>query len=327
MNPMPVPGAAPRVSVVIPAYHRTDLLQLALRSVLSQDIDPGDYEVLVVDSSSNDLNVRLVESLQPTARCKLRCLTKKAEGPGPSRNLGVREARARIIAFTDSDCEAAPGWLRAGLAAFDDEGIGLVQGRTVPDPSVTMTSMSRSLRVEAESMFYEGANMFYRRSAFEGTGGFIGDPRPNALNPVVGEDVELAWTLKRAGWRTRFEARALVMHAVLPITPRQWLIDERFFFIPSLAARHPQLREQFFVRYFYDDVQAFLTLGLIGTLAAAFSPWALAAWAPYAVRRTLDPTKARGVLRLARPLLYLPRDLCTFACLLAGSVRNRIVLL
>ncbi len=327
MNPMPDLGAVPRVSVVIPAYFRTDLLEIAVRSVLAQDIDPGDYEVLVVDSSSNDLNVRLVESLQPTARCVLRCLTKKPEGPGPSRNLGAREARAPILAFTDSDCRADPGWLRAGLAAFDDARIGLVQGRTVPDPSVTMTSMSRSMRVESESMFYETANMFYRRSAFESTGGFLADPTPNALQPNVCEDTELAWTAKRAGWQTRFEARALVMHAVLPITPRQWLIDDRFFFIPRLAARYPQLRTVFFARYFFDDAQAWLTLGLAGTLAAALSSWALLAWLPYAVRRMRDPTKARGLLRLARPLLYLPRDLARFALLLAGSVRNRILLL
>jgi glycosyltransferase involved in cell wall biosynthesis len=327
MNPMPVQGAAPRVSVVIPTYHRTDLLELTLRSVLAQDIEPGDYEVLVVDSSSDDVNVRLVESLQATARSALRCLTKKAEGPGPSRNLGAAQARAPFIAFIDSDCQAAPGWLRAGLGAFDDENVGMVQGRTVPDPAVAMTSMSRSMRVEAESMFYETANMFYRRSAFEAGGGFMPDPTPNALQPNVCEDTDLAWTVKRAGWQARFAAGALVMHAVLPITPRQWLIDDRFFFIPRLAARHPQLRKYFYARYFFDDAQAWLTLGLAGTVATVLSPWTLLAWLPYAVRRTRDPTRARGILKLARPLLYLPRDLGRFALLLAGSVRNGVVLL
>lgn len=327
MNPIPVAGATPRVSVVIPAFCRADLLEIAVRSVLSQDMDPGDYEVLVVDSSPNDLNERLVESLQPVARCALRCLTKKAEGPGPSRNLGVREARGSIIAFIDSDCQADPGWLRAGLPAFDDEEVGLVQGRTLPDPAVPMTSMSRSMRVESESMFYETANMFYRRSAFEGTGGFIADVTPNALTPFGAEDTELAWTVKRAGWQARFETRALVMHAVLPITPRQWLVDNRFLAIPGIAARHPELRDHFYTRYFFDDAQAWLTLGLVGTAAALLSPWTLVAWLPYVVRRTSDPTKARGIMRLARPLLYLPRDLARFALLLAGSVRYGIVLL
>lgn len=328
MEPTPVSGEDPRVSVVIPAYRRADLLELAVRSVLGQDLDPRQYEVLVVDSSPDDLNVRLVASMQSGARCALRCLTKKAEGPGPSRNLGVREARGRLIAFIDSDCVADPGWLRAGLAPFDDPKLGLLQGRTLPDPAVPMTSMSRSMRVERESMFYETANMFYRKDAFEATGGFIADATPNALTPFGAEDTELAWHVKAAGWKSGFEAGALVYHAVLPITPRQWLVDNRFLAIPRLAAIHPALRDHFYTRHFFDDAQAWLTLGLVGTVAAvALSPWALLAWLPYGVRRASDPTKARGILRLARPVLYLPRDLARFALLLVGSVRYGIVLL
>ncbi len=327
LNPDVPHSVSMRASVIIPAYRRTDLLELTVRSVLEQDIDPADYEVLVIDSSPDDNNVRMVESLQALARGTLRCLTKPAEGPGPSRNLGALNARGRILAFIDSDCQASPHWLREGMAAFDDDRVGLVQGRTVPDPAVPMTSRSRSVLVEAESMFYETANMFYRRSAFEATSGFPCDLTPDALHPCGGEDTDLAWTVKHAGWRSHFAAQALVTHAVLPITRMQWLLNKSFFIFPRLVASHPQLRTQFFARYFYDDVQAYVTLGLVGTLAAAVSPWTLLAWVPFAVRRTLDPTRARGLLKLARPLLYLPRDLCTFGCLLAGSLRFRTLLL
>lgn len=327
MNPTTTASDAPTISVVIPAYGRADLLEIAVRSVLQQDLDPGEYEVLVVDSTPDDSNLRLVQSLQAAARCSLRCLTKKAEGPGPSRNLGAHSSRGRIIAFIDSDCQAAPHWLRAGMAAFDDDRVGLVQGRTIPDPTVPMTSRSRSIRVEAESMYYETANIFYRRSAFEATTGFQCDLAPGALHPFGGEDTDLAWTVKHAGWHSRFAEQALVMHAVLPITRGQWLFNKSFFVFPRLLARHPQLRQQFFARYFFDDAQAWLTIGLVGSMAAGLSPWTLLAWAPYVLRRTRDPTNARGLLKLARPLLYLPRDLCTFACLLAGSVRYRTLLL
>jgi hypothetical protein len=117
------------------------------------------------------------------------------------------------------------------------------------------------------------------------------------------------------------------MHAVLPITPLQWLVDRRLVIFPHLVAKHPQLRAGFYRNWFFDDAQAWLTLGLAGTLAAAWWPWALLAWLPYFRRRIRDDTTAKGLRRLARPLLYLPRDLCSFACLLAGSIRYRTLLL
>lgn len=324
MGPKPL-----RVSVVIPAYGRPDLLRKTVLSLLAQDLAPDEYEITVVDSSADEVNVRLIGQLAADARCALRCLRKAPEGPGPSRNLGAQNVRAPVVAFIDSDCEATPGWLRAGLEAFADATVGLVQGRTIPDPATTMTSLTRSLRIEHENGLYETANMFYRQVAFERSGGFESDATPTALQPTGGEDTDLAWRVKRQGWASAFVAEALVMHAVLPITRWQWLVDRRFLIFPRLAARHPQLRDRFFARYFYDDAQAWLVLGIIASLlaVAGAGPVALVGWLPYGARRLADPTTASGPKRLLRPLLYLPRDLCIFACLALGSLRWRCLLL
>lgn len=328
MTPADPLRQGPRVSVVVPAYRRADLLELTVRSLLAQDLPATDYEIIVVDSSPDEQNLQRVLSLLPQAACRLQCLRKTAEGPGPSRNLGAQQALAPLLAFIDSDCQAAPGWLRAGIAAFTNPQVGLVQGRTVPDPQAIMTSMSRSLLIETENGLYETANMFYRRSAFETSGGFERDATPNALQPTGGEDTDLAWRVKHQGWSSAFVPEALVMHAVLPITRGQWLVDRRFLIFPRLVARHPQLRRQFYARYFYDEVQAWLVLGLLGSaLAAVGSPWCWLAWAPYVARRLRDRSTASPALRWLRPLVYLPRDLCTFVCLLAGSLRYRTLLL
>lgn len=317
---------AARVTVVIPAYGRPDLLLLAVRSTLQQDLPPADYEVVVVDSTPDDSNLRALAPLVAEAGGRLTVLTKRAEGPGPSRNMGARHGSGAVIAFIDSDCQASPGWLRAGLAAFGP-GVGLVQGRTIPDPAVPMRSLSRSVRVEQETPVYETANMFYRRDAFEQGGGFPPDMSPDTLHPLGGEDTDLAWAVKRRGWASRFCAEALVEHAVLPITPLQWLINRQCFIFPRLVGRHPELRAFFYARYFYDDVQAYLVLGLAGCLLALWQSPALLLWLPYAGRRASDTTRAGGPLRLLRPLLYLPRDLCALALLCAGSLRFRSLLL
>src|SRR5512143_2796250 len=118
---------APTVSVVIPAYRRRRQLRQAVLSVFNQDLPKSDYELIVVDSSPDEENSAMLAELAASAPCPFRFYRKSSEGPGPSRNLGVQEARAPLIAFMDSDCQAHPEWLRKGAAAFQ-EGVGLVQG-------------------------------------------------------------------------------------------------------------------------------------------------------------------------------------------------------
>ncbi|NLF30209.1 MAG: glycosyltransferase family 2 protein, partial [Planctomycetes bacterium] len=174
-------------SIIIPAFGRTDLLRRTLTAALAQDYPADAYEVIVVDSSPDDANERLVRGLAPSAPCRLRVLRKDPEGPGPSRNAGARASAGRILAFLDSDCLPVAGWLAAGVAAFD-EGVGLVQGRTVPDPDARLGPLTGFLRIERESFIYEAGNMFYRREAFFQTDGFHADPHGGRFWVLGGED-------------------------------------------------------------------------------------------------------------------------------------------
>jgi glycosyltransferase involved in cell wall biosynthesis len=317
----------PRVSVVIPVYRRKDLLRKALLSLFAQDLPKSEFEIIVVDSSPDYENVALVNELASDAPCPIRCLKKKAEGPGPSRNLGFRNARGAVIAFMDSDCEATPGWLRQGLAAFGS-GVGIVQGRTVPDPTARRGVFSYYLAVEQESFLYETANIFYAREALEQSGGFQADLTPNAETPMGSEDTEVAWTVIRRGWKTRFSSDAVVYHAVFKVSLWKWLFIQRLFCIPRLTNRFPELRRFMVYGYFFDRGQALFFLGLLGTLMAAWFPAALALCLPYAIFRASEPTKTlSGLLRPLRIAPYLARDTLSFFILSAGSLRYRSLLL
>ena len=316
-----------RVSVVIPAYRRSDLLRKTLLSLFRQDLGGDKYEVLVVDSSPDDQNVNLVAELAREAPCSLRCFTKKAEGPGPSRNLGFQNARAPIIAFLDSDCEASPGWLRQGLSAFG-EGIGIVQGRTLPDPTVPRGIFSHYISVERESYFYETANIFYRREALAQSGGFQADLMPHAETPLGSEDTEVAWNVIRLGWKTRFCTDALAYHAVFPATPWQWLFIKRLFCVPRLTRRFPELRRFMVCSFFFDRGHALLALALAGITGAVTQPFLAILVLPYCIFRASEPTRSmRGLLRPLRIAPYFVRDVLSMLILLAGSLRYRSLLL
>lgn len=315
------------VSMIIPAYKRPELLEKAVLSAMGQDLDPEQYEIIVVDSSPDEENVQVVDRLIPQACCSLRCLTKHPEGPGPSRNLGARMAQGRFLAFMDSDCQASTGWLRQGCAAFK-EGVGLVQGYTVPEPGAPYSIFNRSFTVESENFIYQALNIFYRRDAFEEAGGFFADEDPEALAVVGGEDVDLAWKVKRAGWRSTFSPEALVTHVVERVTPMQWLVDRRMIVVPRIPRDFPETRRFFFARYFFDDVQAWLVLALAGLALSPLSPLSLLLFVPYALKRGGEQTRAlRGPLRVLRVVFYFPRDMITFTSLIRGSFRFRCLLL
>jgi glycosyltransferase involved in cell wall biosynthesis len=316
------------VSVIIPAYGRPDLLRKAVLSGLSQDLDPEQFELIVVDSSRDDRNAQLIAELQSEARCSFRLFRKEPEGPGPSRNLGAKEARGDYFAFLDSDCQATPGWLRNGLAEFQQD-VGIVQGKTIPEQGVPHSVFQRSLEVYRESCFYETANIFYRREAFEQAGGFLADSKGSSEKWVVGgEDVDLAWKVKRSGWQSRFAENALVMHALIPIPMWRWFFETRMSTVPLVIRWYPELRRFFYKRYFFDETQALLVLGILGVLLAFLTPFALLLALPYLVHRVAQPSQTlKGPLRVARALLYLPRDIATLGALLAGSIRYRALLL
>ncbi len=319
---------APVVSVVIPAYKRTDLVRKAVESLFHQDLGTDAYEVIVVDSSPDDANSALLAELQASAPCNLRFYRKQPEGPGASRNLGVQHARGEFIAFMDSDCQATPGWLRCGLAAFH-EGVALVQGRTGPDPAVPTGIFTWYVSVEKEGFIYECCNIFYRRSVLIEVGGFSNrDLTPTAVVPMGGEDVELAWRVRRSGWETAFAPEAVVYHEVVPISLWRWICIKRLYNWPAIVKRVPELRQFFFCRYFYDQSQAWLLLGVFGMVMSLIHPGFLILLLPYVVVRGSEPTRTlRGALRLARVCVYLPRDVTSLCLLTAGSLNHRCLLL
>ncbi|MDT0593751.1 glycosyltransferase [Glaciecola petra] len=317
----------PMASIVIPAYGRTVLLEKAVRSCITQDYPATLFEVIVVDSSSNDANEKMVNALASESPCSIKCLRKKAEGPGPSRTLGAQSSKGEYIAFMDSDCEASPKWLRSGILAFG-KNVGLVQGQTLPQPGAPHNVFNRSFELRQESFIYETVNIFYSREAFMKVGSFRADEDPENLVVMGGEDTDFAWKVKNLGYASKFSSDATVYHVVDVISPTQWLFDKRMMVVPRIPKDFPQTRKFFYLRYFFDQVQATYCLGLIGLIGVLFSWFSLLLFLPYCFVRGSEKTVAmKGLKRLFRIGFYFCKDSCNFFQLLRGSIKYRSLLL
>lgn len=118
----------PGVSVIIPTHNRRELLSRAVESVLRQEF--RDLELIVVDDASRDGSREYLLSLsEKDARLRPLFLERHLGRPGAVRNRGVREARAPLVAFLDSDDRWLPEKLRLQLPFHLDSGVRITHTR------------------------------------------------------------------------------------------------------------------------------------------------------------------------------------------------------
>ena len=106
------------VSVVIPTYNRKERLKDTLESLFHQTIPKDQYEIIVVDDGSSDGTEELVQVMIKTSPCSLRYFKQKNQGQAAARNLGIKNAVAEIIGFTDDDCIVDAGWIQKAADYF-----------------------------------------------------------------------------------------------------------------------------------------------------------------------------------------------------------------
>lgn len=100
----PGPQAAPRVSVIVPAYNVGGYLREAVMSLLAQSW--SDLEVLVIDDASTDDAVASLAELRDP-RLAIHRLRRNG-GLSAARNAGLALARAPYIALLDGDDTSLP---------------------------------------------------------------------------------------------------------------------------------------------------------------------------------------------------------------------------
>jgi glycosyltransferase involved in cell wall biosynthesis len=105
----------PRVSVIIPTYNRTALVQEAVASVLAQTY--RDFEVVVVDDGSTDGTTAALADYQEVQVHRHR----RRRGVAAARNTGVAAARGQWLAFLDSDDLWLPDKLTRQMAHLDNQ--------------------------------------------------------------------------------------------------------------------------------------------------------------------------------------------------------------
>jgi N-acetylglucosaminyl-diphospho-decaprenol L-rhamnosyltransferase len=235
--------------VAVVSWNTRDLLARCLRS-LAPEQQAGRADVWVVDNASSDDSADMVASEFPWVSL---VASPDNLGFGPAVNAVARRASpAEWIAAANADIALKPGALAALMdAGTRDRHAGIVAPRLLLDDGSTQHSVhafptpltaallalgfdrvsgrladricvvgrwddTRRRRVD----WAHGAFLLMRRVAFDAIDGF------DEQQWMYAEDLDVAWRMRRAGWYSRYEPRAVVHHAVSASTAKAWG-DER----------------------------------------------------------------------------------------------------
>jgi GT2 family glycosyltransferase len=224
------PSAFPTATVIIVAYESGAFLQPCVDALAAQTFQ--DFEAVIVDNASTDGSVRDIRL--PDGRFRI-LSARTNTGFAVANNLAAAGSSAEFLVLLNPDAVAEPAWLQTLIdkarTAPDIASVGSLQ-RRLDDPEV-LDGVGDVWHVaglawrageghptagapgDGEIFGPCGAAALYRRSAFMALGGF--DERFFCYC----EDVDLAFRLRAAGYRSVRASAAVVRHAGSGISGRR----------------------------------------------------------------------------------------------------------
>lgn len=193
-----------KFSVIIPTYHRNDLLAKCLDCLAPgvQTLPAEQYEVIVTDDGYESTAQEMIQQNYPWVKW----VAGSRKGPAANRNNGAKYARGEWLAFTDDDCLPDPQWLESYREAIANNKSYLVfEGRTYVDRP--RKNLAETSPINESGGYLWSCNFCIERQLFESLNGF--DERfPYAAM----EDVDLRLRLTKNRHKFLFIKTASVCH-------------------------------------------------------------------------------------------------------------------
>jgi glycosyltransferase involved in cell wall biosynthesis len=246
------------ISVIICTYNRSASLRATLDSFQKmRGAGELTWEVVVVDNYCHDDTEAVVEEYQRVVGFPLRYVQERTQGLSHARNRGIAAARGDILAFIDDDVTVDAEWLsqlRVTYDRCDCVGVGgkIVSLWTVAKPAwlqedgpypimkaiVNFDHGDQRCRLTSPPF---GANMSFRRRAFEDYGLFRTDLGRRGGELFCGEDTEFGRRLLQHDEPIIYDPRVVVYHRVADerLTPKYFRRWYFYYGRTSVRLEHP----------------------------------------------------------------------------------------
>ena len=300
-----------RVTLVIPCRDGAEQLPQVLAAVQQLAAQPELESVLLIDDGSRDNTAEIARAHG------VQVLQGPGRGPAGARNVGWRAATTPYVWFVDADCVVEPQSLNRLLEVVRSDpqvaGVGGSYANMRPHSLLAcliheeIVARHRSMSPDVD--FLATFNVLYRRDVLEAVGGFDESLR-------MAEDADLAFRIRQAGFRLRFEPHSRVAH-FHPHRLRSYLRTQRVtgYYRMLLYLKHPRRMPGDGYSGLLDHIQPPLGVALLA--AAPLAWWPATRWIPLALAVALVVAQVPLTWRLVRQAGHL--RFATFAMM--GAVR------
>lgn len=214
-------------SIIVPARNEAENIESCLQALLSQDFPSDRFEIILVnDHSEDDTVARAQNAAAKAPNFKLLHLH-EIQGVAYKKAAvahGIASAKGDIVITTDADCSMGPNWLQAMSERFLPE-VGMVSGPVVLESKTVfehfqalefmgLNAVGAAAIHSGSPTMCNGANLAYRKAAFDDVGGFKG------IDHIASGDDELLMhkIAAETQWKVDYatDRRAIVRTAALP---------------------------------------------------------------------------------------------------------------
>ena len=186
-------GDLPKFTIIVPVRNEAKNILELLESLEKQTYPKLYFEVIIANDSSNDNTVEIIENFKKNNCINLviNTLNEKIGNTSPKKRAiseSIILAKNEIIITTDGDCIVPTDWLLAyanlyqskptnfafGLVTFKEKTKSIFEHFQVLEFASLQGVAAASLMLKSPNMC-SGANMSYRKSAFEAVNGYEGN--------------------------------------------------------------------------------------------------------------------------------------------------------
>lgn len=185
------------VSIIIPTFNEEKNISSTLKSVINQDYD-GKYEIIIIDGNSTDNTIKIISKfIENNKNIKL-ILENGKPNIARARNIGVNNAKGKIIAFIDAGRIAPKDWIKKIINCFKNEDIVGVGGsfelaKNNLNLLEKFIALDKIYRTNIQSKYTDvvcTGNAAFKKQSIKEIGGF------NEFFAKRGENTDLCYRLK-----------------------------------------------------------------------------------------------------------------------------------
>ena len=114
------------LSIIVPVYNVKDYLARCIDSLLCQDLDKEEYEIILVDDGSTDDSGFICDEYAVREE-RVKVIHQANQGLSAARNSGVSSAKGRYVQFVDSDDYIETNVLKGLLSQIQRDNLDILR--------------------------------------------------------------------------------------------------------------------------------------------------------------------------------------------------------